>query len=390
MTKGKKGRRKTTKADRSLKKQTYPSIRRRQTLCKKYPKPLQISFIPCEDTVLLQLLYPSTRSCVRHTRSKKLTKRGHRYRLSKVTTVVVPSFEVTSLLPPPKKPFGPQMYVKQLEWCNSERANLRHFHGEMLSLRRTNLYFKKDKRRSSSNKNPGPMLLGYTTFAGASNTQAVGGFQCPYLYKAHLLLEKNHPELLENVRSIIKIMWDEGSQLMEPESIEMERSIDRSLCFPGTRFTSAAVQFNMATNAHMDQWNFKLGWQGVLVLGLHDNFEGGEVDFARTIRVRTRHGTAFFGKNGQVVHKVWKVYSGSRMIIACWSSQSVVTFSKEVLARGFTLEYATSLRLQRVAVLQAVVKRLGRKKKDKKRIEAREKETTAWKIDDDKYMEKCQ
>jgi len=51
MTVGKKGRRKTTKRNRSLKRQSYQSIRRRQTLCKKYPKPLQMSFIPCDDTV---------------------------------------------------------------------------------------------------------------------------------------------------------------------------------------------------------------------------------------------------------------------------------------------------------------------------------------------------
>ena len=59
---------------------------------------------------------------------------------------------------------------------------------------------------------------------------------------------------------------------------------------------------------------------------------------------------------------------------------------KEVLAKGFTLEYATSLRLYRVTVLQAVVKKVGGRKKDKKRIKARVEETTAWKLEDDKYM----
>ena len=285
--------------------------------------------------------------------------------------------------------FGPKMFVQQVQWCDEEKANLDVVHRELLSLHQNRSYFKKDKRRATTHKNPGPMLLGYTTFAGSQNT-AVLGLQCPYLYCAHKLLQQDHPLLLDNIRTIVKNVWDIGSSLLKPETRAMELNIDKSLCFPGTRMTSVAVQFNMATKAHVDKWNYSKGWQGVLVLGLHDGFTGGEVDFGKVVRVKTIHGTCFFGKNSLVLHKVWKVFSGSRMIIACWSSQSVVDFSKEVLSAGFTMEYCTSLREARVEVLKELVKKLGGRKTDTLRVEAREMHTTEWFLEDVKYlMKRC-
>jgi hypothetical protein len=195
-------------------------------------------------------------------------------------------------------------------------------------------------------------------------------------------MEEDYPGILDNTKSLVKIIWDAGAPLFVDETKDMYANIHKDLCFPGTRFPSCAIQFNMATKTHMDDGNYINGWQGVLVLGLPGGFKGGSVDFGAgdtIVRVHTRHGTIFFGKNRQVLHKVHSVYSGSRLIVACWCGQEVAEFSKKVLMpRVYKLEWCETLRVTRCKVLADIRTRLGGCKKDKARIKAKTNKTKKW------------
>jgi hypothetical protein len=269
--------------------------------------------------------------------------------------------------PSPDEPFGPSMFVSSdIDELSRRRPALLDLQAELKTSLPRRLWSKNARRQGDNCVNPGQFYLGMSDMGG-HHTQAVLGRQVPFFLSSELALQAL-PCLYQKVTSLEALAWDYGRRVFPAEAARM-LSINSSLRRSATGFTSGAIACNLPAQWHVDEKNMLEGFQVVVVLGC---FTGGAVLFDPAGRhgrgaesrslgrerdcfsVCNRHGMLFIGKYRQVWHRVERVTSGERMIVAFWAKQSLVDFSETMSRSSFTWSQITALKRERVAAVRSL------------------------------------
>ena len=273
-----------------------------------------------------------------------------------------------------------KLEVEKGEWVIPNKMHVQHtIHTEGLLDLQTkidalpNKYFTKNSRLPS---HKGQLNLGWTCFAGQQTT-AICSKPAAYHNKAHPLLEKEQPELLNTIQHYLDFMWSE-TEILYPIEVSNMKKTSPFFCFGETGYTKVSIGTNFDALWHVDKDNQKNGIQAVFVFG---HFEGGEVsfdlagrtgkwkkvnsemvDFTKSLGneedvliVPNHHGTLYIGSYKSIWHMVNKVTKGQRTIIAAYAREDVKVFDRAI-QQHYSPEDAVALLNKRVKSLRNISK----------------------------------
>lgn len=208
--------------------------------------------------------------------------------------------------------------------------------------------------------------IGWSCFPGKQSTR-VFGLTAPTKSRCMRFMQQEMPASFLLLSAIVEKIWATVVSLFPSESALMTGGVSETNgaaragetgFIANTGFHKADIGIMRDMSWHKDTQNTKGSIAAVLVLG---DFSGGEVcfDFSegetaanKVDAVCNRHGSLFLGHYGSVRHRVNSVVSGTRVVLACYSTQLVYNFQKVLRVHRMSWRQAQEIKEDRKWLLR--------------------------------------